>query len=483
MAIAVILFTMGVALHLQLRSNLIGQIDSEMESEIAGVSAIHSQSMVDGLQKLGHYASHDSVIRIVKGSLGGGLNGSGPDPIKSSIDEVSLKSSIPLPRLIPIGAPGEMLAQGPEPLDLFGFRLAANGSKATHVYIQAGSSFRSLSSPVKAGGKVIAVAQSTRSLVPVLKQLQQVDFSMLKLFPVALIVAAAAGNWLVASTMRPLRRLTEAAQSLEADLSGTRLPVLGNDEFAELAETFNGAFDRTAGAFAAQAQAIQQLERFTGDAGHELRTPLGAVKGSVSFLLQHRKWTNQDRQPLEIIDRASDRMANLIGDLLLLSQHDAGYHQMQFQPVSLLEVVNAALELLVVPAGVEVRICIEPDLEVLGDFEALARVFTNLISNAFTYTRHRIQIGAVRNPDGVRATVADDGEGISPEHLSRLGERFYRPGTSRSRDSGGTGLGLAIVKSILESHGGELRIHSTIDVGTSVVLSFSPTWVPGRLGP
>src|ERR1019366_881228 len=164
----------------------------------------------------------------------------------------------------------------------------------------------------RSAGNLIAVVQSAHDLSPVAAGVRQLDVSLATLIPLALLVAAAAGAVLVGNTMRPLRRLSESARNLDPDLSKERLPVVGKDEFADLAITFNGAFDRTASAFASQSRAMKQLERFTGDAGHELRSPLGAIKGSVTFLLGSRKWGGEVKKSLEIIDRSSDRMTKLI---------------------------------------------------------------------------------------------------------------------------------------------------------------------------
>jgi signal transduction histidine kinase len=294
--------------------------------------------------------------------------------------------------------------------------------------------------------------------------LKQLDGSLETLIPLASLVAAVAGAFLVGSTMRPMSKLTEAARSLDADLSKERLPIEGNDEFADLARAFNGAFDRTSNAFAAQTRAMKQLERFTGDAGHELRTPLGAIKGSVTFLLGRQKRDTETRKSLEIIDRACDRMTRLINDLLLLARNDGGQQILPMGSHFLSAVVNEAVEVLAMPAGIMLQICIEPGQIVVGNANALSRLFSNLLTNAFAYAKSIVRISAEPTGSNLVIGVEDDGEGIAHEHLSRLGERFYRPESARSRSAGGTGLGLAIVKSIAEAHGGATKVQVIIPV-------------------
>ena len=100
----------------------------------------------------------------------------------------------------------------------------------------------------------------------------------------------------------------------------------------------------------------------------------------------------------------------------------------------------------------------------------LERGIANLVANARSYARTRVCIDATSDGKRIELTISDDGEGIAPEHLPRLGERFYRPEATRSRKRGGVGLGLAITKGIIEAHGGEMEIRSEVGVGTTVLV-------------
>ena len=277
--------------------------------------------------------------------------------------------------------------------------------------------------------------------------------------PIALVIAALCGAALIGGAMRPLRKLADAAQHLDPDLSGSRLPAEGSDEFAELARTFNAAFDRTAAAFA-------QLERFTGDAGHELRTPIAAIKSNSSYLLHLGGLPPESREAVTSIDRSVDRMARLVDDLLLLARHDAGVLEPVWEPVQIEPLLQEVIER---NEGPEIELCIESGRTFRGDPDAVRRVATNLISNAARYARSEVQVGVRLEGDLLCLSVADDGKGIAPEHLARLGERFYRVDEARARDSGGFGLGLAIVKELCAAHGGALQFESRPGSGTTAV--------------
>jgi two-component system phosphate regulon sensor histidine kinase PhoR len=121
--------------------------------------------------------------------------------------------------------------------------------------------------------------------------------------------------------------------------------------------------------------------------------------------------------------------------------------------------------------GSEVRLEIEPDLPlIVGDLSQILQLLDNLVSNALRYGRRGapVRVGLRRERDMVHLQVADEGEGIAPEHIPRITERFYRVDPSRSRSLGGTGLGLSIVKHIVERHRGRLRFESEVGKGTIV---------------
>ncbi len=457
LAIALILAVMALMLRAHLRQNAVLQVDNELRAE---AESARVTSMSTGTRL--HLPITGAAARK-SGRDGASRQRLEPKQVEDNAAEmITLEGEPFLPKLIPVPLPTR---SGTIPLDMDGYREAAKGNPWAADFQLHGRPFRSNSIPIYAKGRVAAVVQAVRSLEPTEAMLRRFDTALLPLLPVALFVAAVAGTILVAGAMRPLRILTDSARALEPN---DRLPIVGRDEFADLAVAFNDAYDRTSQAMAKQEHALRQLERFTGDAGHELRTPLAVIKGSVSRILSENRLRTDEKTTLELVDRAADRMTRLVADLLLLARQNAASTPAPHQPVPLHHLIEAALATLPPDDRCPIELQIAPDLTVLGDPATLERAIANLLANARTYARTRVLVEATSDGNPIELKISDDGEGIPPEHLPRLGERFYRPEASRSRNQGGVGLGLAITKGIIESHGGEIEIHSQLTLGTNV---------------
>jgi len=179
------------------------------------------------------------------------------------------------------------------------------------------------------------------------------------------------------------------------------------------------------------------------------------------------------KRVMERIDRAAGLMSGVIQDLLLLARSDAGQLDLQFRPVSLQEGLEEAVAYTATdgsPTVINQVSAAGGNWIVQGDTTHLVRIFSNLIGNAI---RHTPSTGSITLSAGdagncVVVTVADTGEGIAPEHLPHVMERFYRVDAARTRAQGGTGLGLAICQSIARAHGGDLEIQSEVGMGTQV---------------
>jgi two-component system phosphate regulon sensor histidine kinase PhoR len=219
-------------------------------------------------------------------------------------------------------------------------------------------------------------------------------------------------------------------------------------------------------------EAVRQ--EFVANVSHELRTPLSLIKSAVETLLDGGK----DDVPtlgrfLEIIDRHANRLTLLIDDLLLLSTLDSGRMQLQLQPVALRTAVQEVLDDYSVRAqrrGTSLVNDVPLALVARADPDRLRQVISNLVDNAIKYgrTEGRTLVAARTIPDGmVEIGIQDDGPGIPQEAQSRIFERFYRADKARSREQGGTGLGLAIVKHVVQAHGGEVRVESGPEDGTT----------------
>ena len=223
---------------------------------------------------------------------------------------------------------------------------------------------------------------------------------------------------------------------------------------------------------------------FVANASHELRTPLATLIGFIETLQGPAAEDEPARQRfLDIMGREAARMSRLIDDLLSLSRIELDKY---VRPQTALELpplfADVAKTLAMRLENDERQLVVAPHEnlpEVIADRDQILQVLHNLVSNALKYghSGSEIVIRAERLPPVgtreamVRVTVADHGEGIAPEHLPRLTERFYRVDTSRSRKMGGTGLGLAIVKHIVERHRGQFEIVSRQGEGTRVSFS------------
>jgi two-component system, OmpR family, phosphate regulon sensor histidine kinase PhoR len=216
---------------------------------------------------------------------------------------------------------------------------------------------------------------------------------------------------------------------------------------------------------------------FVANASHELRTPLAGILGFIETLADPDLGQDVETRQrfLKIMDGEARRMQRLIDDLISLSRIEAEKYRVPDSAVDLSELVAEVVAVFRTSHGErgrDVEMEIAPALPpVQGDRAQLSQLLHNLIGNSVKYGRPGtpIRVTLAEGPSGMsRITVADEGEGIGPDHLPRLTERFYRVDSGRSRAMGGTGLGLAIVKHIVERHRGRLDITSTLGKGTTI---------------
>ncbi len=230
--------------------------------------------------------------------------------------------------------------------------------------------------------------------------------------------------------------------------------------------------DRTA------ARAAERMRvDFVANASHELRTPLATIAGYAETLAEDDDVDDKTRRRFgTVIQGEAHRMLRIVEDLMSLSRIEADRFLRPRDAIDIGELARLAADnarSLAEQRGCVIDLEIEESLPpVRGDFPQLLQTADNLLSNALRYgcSRENARITIeVRRDDGMALlAVRDQGDGIAPDHLPRLTERFYRVDAARSRDSGGTGLGLAIVKHIVERHQGTLNIVSAPGKGTSV---------------
>lgn len=326
------------------------------------------------------------------------------------------------------------------------------------------------------GERVIQLGVSTKPLKEMLIQ-QLVIFISLALL--ALIVGMLAFIPVLRKTLVPLSKMVDTVEQIDAGNLAERLPVeQGQMEIDSLAISFNGMLERLESSFEAEKEAKEQMRRFVADASHELRTPLTSIHGFLEVLL--RGAMNQPdklHKSLLSMYAESERMKKLVMDLLLLAKLDRSPN-IQLREGKLDEVIkDIAPQLRVLAGERQVSLRLASNLKCQFDEDKIKQVILNLFHNAVQHTdpeKGHIQISLLSVADGVELSVRDNGAGIPKEYLPYLFNRFYRSDPSRTRKHGGAGLGLAITKSIVELHGGTIRVESVEGEGSVFYV-----WLPG----
>lgn len=314
------------------------------------------------------------------------------------------------------------------------------------------------------------VVQFGRDLTDAQAAITQLRAVLVLMLPIALVAAAVGGMFLVGRALKPVQDVTTAAEKIGAEDLSMRLEVDGDDELAQLARTFNGMIARLEGSFNTLGEAYERQKRFVADASHELRTPLSRIKLVSSSALTQAGSEEEKTDALRTVDKTADEMTRLIDGLLQLARADAGALTMAREPFDAADCVRSALDLVGADARIENKVA--SGSMATGDAEAALRILVNFLTNAqrHTYPQGHIAVTYARTDGTCAITVSDDGEGISPEHLARVKERFYRPDDSRTMQSGGTGLGLAISESLATAMGGSIEVTSATGKGTVATL-------------
>ena len=321
--------------------------------------------------------------------------------------------------------------------------------------------------PAQGEGRPVAVVLVARSLEESTDTLERLLTTLVIGVP-GLVVAAAAGGYLLAArALAPIDRITQTARRISAEDLSARLDLPAvEDEVGRLAVTFDEMLARLEDSFRRERQ-------FTTDASHELRTPLSAMQAILGMVRERRRRPAEYDQALADLAEEADRLQSLTEDLLRLARGDprAPGSLEAVDLSTLLADLCDSMRPLARAKGLRLTRVVTEGLTVLGDRDALIRLFGNLLQNAVKYT----EIGAVEVSGGAAADgtvsihVADSGGGIASEHLPRIFDRFYRIDPSRA--SPGAGLGLAIAQEIARSHGGRIEASSQPGQGSRFTVS------------
>jgi two-component system, OmpR family, sensor kinase len=274
------------------------------------------------------------------------------------------------------------------------------------------------------------------------------------------------GGWLlIGRAFRPIQDISIAARQISEGNLSERINVAETDsELGRLASVLNSTFARLEASFAQQKQ-------FTADASHELRTPIAVIISEAQATLAQPRSASDYSESVRVCLEAAQQMRKLTQSLLQLARYDAGQEALERSVFDLAEQTQACVELvqpLARERGVSVKCELAP-ASVNGDPDRLSQVITNLLTNAIYYNRDHGEIRVTtRAENGLSVlSVQDTGQGIGPEDLQHVLERFYRADKTRTRSSGHYGLGLAICKSIVDAHGGTIEVASELGAGST----------------
>ena len=286
----------------------------------------------------------------------------------------------------------------------------------------------------------------------------------IEVFVLSLIVCVL-GAWIIARrAMRGVDVVVEAAELVTTGSLHSRISAKGyGREIERLADVLNRMLARIN-------ELIQETRVLNDNIAHEMRSPLTRIRGNAELLLTHEGGTEQSRDMTASIVEACDGMLSTINSMLDISEMESGAAKLSTDPVDLGKLAIETCDLFQ-PAtedrGITLTIESEPTVIARGDALRLRRALANLLDNAIKYTPSNgsITVQVTGEPDEAVLRVTDTGVGIAEEELPRIFDRFFRG--DRSRTQPGNGLGLGMVRAIVTAHGGEVRIASTVGVGTS----------------
>ncbi|MBX7450763.1 HAMP domain-containing histidine kinase [Mycolicibacterium sp. 3033] len=316
-----------------------------------------------------------------------------------------------------------------------------------------------------------------KSLAPTGKALKNLGTVLLSVGGIGVAIAAIAGGMVATAGLRPVARLTQAAERVARTDDLRPIPVVGHDELARLTEAFNMMLR-------ALAESRDRQARLVTDAGHELRTPLTSLRTNVELLMASMQPGAPRIPEDEMADLQADVMgqieelSTLVGDLVDLTREDAG--RVVHEIVDITDVIDRSLERVRRRRNdIEFDVAVAP-WQVYGDAAGLGRAVLNLLDNAAKWSPPGGHVGVrLRQVDANYAAlvVSDNGPGIPAKERDLVFERFYRSTAARAMP--GSGLGLAIVKQVVAKHGGTLLVTDTDDGGDPPGTSMHMV-LPGR---
>ncbi|MDO4618006.1 MAG: HAMP domain-containing sensor histidine kinase [Clostridia bacterium] len=299
--------------------------------------------------------------------------------------------------------------------------------------------------------------------------LNSVTKTNLILIVILILVAALGGYLILRQAFKPVEKIRNTAKSISEsrDLSQRIALSGGKDEIHRLADTFDemlGKIEKT----------LNNEKQFTSDASHELRTPVAVISSECEYTLECAGTLDEAKESVLSIKQQADKMSKLISELLAISRMDKNTMETTLENVDVSELLNFVCDEQeeIHTRDITLKRNIMPNVCVETDSMLLARIFINLISNAYSYGKENGNIEVVlydRGKDTI-IEISDNGIGISKENLPKIWERFYQVNMSRNNTDGSMGLGLSMVKMIADKLGADISVRSKLGEGTSFIV-------------
>lgn len=350
---------------------------------------------------------------------------------------------------------------------------AAFGGATTYEVVRKVGKYpmRVVTKPIFHGGRLVAIVQVGTSLEGTEEIFHSLAYILILGIIASVVVAAAVGWFLAKKALKPVAEITETARKITAENLDERIRSdVPQDEIGRLAATMNEMIERLEKSF-------KQIKQFTGDASHELKTPLTILKGEIEMALRSKDDVQYMKEVLRSSMEEIDRMNYIVKSLLDLARMDVEKGALAYEPVRLDRVLTDRYEHLKKHAfdnRVSLDILENMPVVVRGDQVRLSQLVYNLIDNAIKYTPAggRVEVRLVETGGWAVLKVRDTGVGISAEDLPFVFDRFYRVDKARTREVGGAGLGLSICREIVEAHGGTIGAESAPGAGSVFTASF-----------
>lgn len=369
-------------------------------------------------------------------------------------------------RLRVIGANGRISLQSPGmELPLPDTSRGKTSAREFRTIVSHGETFRMLTETLPSGQELQIAVGSAASQALLLRYRETLTL----ILAISIILCAVLGYVIARSGMRPIEGIAATAERIRSSTLHERLDLAGLPaELATLANTFNLMLDRLEHSFL-------QLSQFSADLAHELRTPIGNLRGELEVALSRPRSEESYREVLGSALEECTRITRIIQSLLFLARAEMAGQPPALETLDLAHEIATVLEFyqpMAADADLSLVDRALPGIVIRFDRILLQQALGNLIANAITHTEPggQIVVQATRTEEEVMIRVQDTGHGIAPEHLPHVFGRFYRADPARSHVGGNLGLGLAVVRAIMDLHSGSVTIDSTPHQGTTVSL-------------